>query len=569
MIPAPIPKDDDERLAALKRYCVLDTAPEPAFDRLTQIARNILDVPTVLVSLVDENRQWFKARIGLDASETPRDVSFCGHAVYQKQLLIVPDARRDSRFADNPLVVDGPHVRFYVGAPLMTKSGFAIGTLCAIDYVPRQNPTASQLETLRSLADCVVDALELRRSLREVAEHEREVSEKSHLLETTMDAVGQGISAFDADLKLVARNAQFAELLDLPPELTRTGTPFESIVAFVAARGGYGEGDPVDWISMRTSALRRGERQALEITRANGRITEVRGFPVLGGGRVTTYTDITEQRQLADELRQRLAEREQIANLKNEFVSVVSHELRTPLTSISGALELLEAGASGVLPTDAQEMVGVAYHNCERLIKLVNDILDIEKIESGRMTFDMEPCRLAPLLERAVCETTPYGENLKVHFELVERAADALALVDSDRFIQVVTNLLSNAAKFSPKGGTVTVTLDRGEHGVRVSVADRGPGIPQEFQQRIFEKFAQADGADNRRLTGSGLGLAIVKNIVERLGGSVSFETAAGLGTTFHVDLPEWYVTEAETESVHADPHPVRNPDTRPGNSAA
>jgi signal transduction histidine kinase len=564
MIPAPIPVDEDQRLQALRRYCVLDTQPEPAFDRLTQIAQHLLDVPTVLVSLIDCDRQWFKARIGLDAAETPRTVSFCGHAVYRKQALIVPDALLDERFADNPLVVGAPGVRFYVGAPLVTAKGYALGTLCAIDYVPRSAPTEEQVATLTLLADCVVDALELRQSVQEIAERERALSENSDLLQSTMDAVGQGIASFDADLILIARNAKFSELLDLPPDLDRIGTSFESISACVAARGGYGAGSVADWVAARKTAVRSGEPYSLEIVRPGGRITEVRGYPVLGGGRVTTYTDITEQRQLADELRKRLAEREQIASLKNEFVAVVSHELRTPLTSISGSLELLDGGVGGPLPPDAKEMVGVAFHNSERLIKLVNDILDIEKIESGRVTFEIEPCPLAPLIERAVSETAPYGDNLHVHFELHTPAKDAMALVDSDRFIQVVTNLLSNAAKFSPKDGTVTVALVRGEGGLRVSVTDCGSGIPEEFQQRIFEKFAQADGADNRRLAGSGLGLAIVKNIVDRLGGTVSFETQEGRGTTFFVDLPEWYVSDSATEALHVDDDPVRNP----GNTA-
>src|SRR5436309_3320908 len=135
MLPAPIPANEAERLAALTRYCVLDTLPEPAFDRLTRILQHVIGVPTVLVSLIDTDRQWFKSRIGLDATETPRNVSFCGHAVFQRKMLIVPDACQDPRFADNPLVTGPPGLRFYAGAPLITSDGFALGTICAIDYV--------------------------------------------------------------------------------------------------------------------------------------------------------------------------------------------------------------------------------------------------------------------------------------------------------------------------------------------------------------------------------------------------------------------------------------------------
>src|SRR5882724_5193861 len=143
MIAPPIPQDEAERVAALRRYCVLDTLAEPAFDRLTKIAQHLLDTPTVLVSLIDSDRQWFKSRIGLDATETPRNISFCGHAVYLREVLVVPDARLDARFADNPLVTGALGLRFYAGAPLITAEGHALGTLCAIDYRPRPAPSAA------------------------------------------------------------------------------------------------------------------------------------------------------------------------------------------------------------------------------------------------------------------------------------------------------------------------------------------------------------------------------------------------------------------------------------------
>src|SRR6266700_2520769 len=181
MVAAPVRASEPERLTALRRYCVLDTAPEPAFDRLTRVVRHIFDVPTVLVSLVDSDRQWFKSRIGLDATETSRDVSFCSYAVFHRDVLIVPDAMQDKRFADNPLVTEAPHLRFYLGAPLMTSDGFALGTLCAIDYQPRPCPTPAQIEVLRDLADTVVDALELRASVRAIAQRERDLLEKTQL----------------------------------------------------------------------------------------------------------------------------------------------------------------------------------------------------------------------------------------------------------------------------------------------------------------------------------------------------------------------------------------------------
>jgi signal transduction histidine kinase len=166
------------------------------------------------------------------------------------------------------------------------------------------------------------------------------------------------------------------------------------------------------------------------------------------------------------------------------------------------------------------------------------------------MPFDLAPMALMPLIERAAAETRSFAQSFQVLVAVQSRIPDATALIDPDRFIQVITNLVSNAAKFSPEGEAVIVTFDRiGKH-LRISVADHGPGIPEAFRGRIFEKFAQADGSDSRRLAGTGLGLAIVKSIVEQLDGTVSFDTECGRGTTFHVDLPEWKAVDANSDPV-------------------
>lgn len=155
MTPAPIPADEDERLSALRALLLLDTPPEERFDRLARFVAEQLDVPIALLTLVDGQRQWFKARVGLDATETPRDISFCGHAIMKNDLFIVEDASRDPRFSDNPLVTGEPHIRFYVGAPLIAPGGHRIGTLCVIDTVPRTlGPVElSILDALRRLAN--------------------------------------------------------------------------------------------------------------------------------------------------------------------------------------------------------------------------------------------------------------------------------------------------------------------------------------------------------------------------------------------------------------------------------
>jgi PAS domain S-box-containing protein len=246
-----------------------------------------------------------------------------------------------------------------------------------------------------------------------------------------------------------------------------------------------------------------------------------------------------------------ISERRRIETMKAEFVSTVSHELRTPLTSIAGSLGLLMGGAGGVLPERAGRLLAIAQSNSQRLVRLINDILDIEKIESGQMRFDMGPRDLGELARKGVEGIAGMAIDTGVRLEL--RAAPDLPLVrgDSDRLAQVITNLLSNAVKFSPPGGLVDVTVEPRPQGrVKLSVRDHGPGIPPEFRNRIFSKFAQADASDTRQKGGTGLGLAISKEIVERHGGRLSFDSVPGLGATFVVELPVLTRAEARKDAA-------------------
>lgn len=233
-----------------------------------------------------------------------------------------------------------------------------------------------------------------------------------------------------------------------------------------------------------------------------------------------------------------ISDRREIEQMKGEFVATVSHELRTPLTSIAGSLGLISGGAAGEIPSKAARLVEIAHSNAARLVRLINDILDVEKIEAGRMQFDVRPLPLGPLLEAAEHQTAGFASEYGVPVLVGPVAPGAAVLADEDRLMQVVTNLLSNAIKFSRRGEAVTVRVTPLDRRYRISVIDRGEGIPEAFHSRIFGKFAQADASDSRKKGGTGLGLSIVREIVVRLGGSVSFESIEGAGSIFHVDLP-------------------------------
>ena len=233
-----------------------------------------------------------------------------------------------------------------------------------------------------------------------------------------------------------------------------------------------------------------------------------------------------------------ISERKQVERMKDEFVSTVSHELRTPLTSIAGSLGLLVGGAAGALPERADRLVRIAQSNSQRLVRLINDILDIEKMEAGKLKFERKWLDLRSVLEQAVQANRGFAGEHRVELTLEPVPDHAVVIADEDRLLQVMDNLLSNAAKFAPPGSQVRIVVAPAGEGWRISVADSGPGIPESFRDRIFQKFAQADSSDTRQKGGTGLGLSIVREIVTRLDGSVSFESRPGEGTTFHVVLP-------------------------------
>jgi PAS domain S-box-containing protein len=232
-----------------------------------------------------------------------------------------------------------------------------------------------------------------------------------------------------------------------------------------------------------------------------------------------------------------ISERKRLEKMQDEFVATVSHELRTPLTAIAASLGLLRVGTAGSLPQPAAHLLEIAETNCQRLVRMVNDILDLKKYDSGQMTFHFQRYEARELLERAVEANQGLAANCGVGIRLDAAPAPAVLYVDPDRFIQVITNLLSNALKFSPPGQEVVVALEKRGDSFRVAVRDHGAGIPAEFRPRVFQSFAQAEGAGGKK-GGTGLGLSIAQRIVAGLHGQIGFADAEGGGTVFYVDLP-------------------------------
>ncbi|HEY8741437.1 MAG TPA: GAF domain-containing sensor histidine kinase, partial [Candidatus Dormibacteraeota bacterium] len=392
---AALPADETSRLAALRSLNILDTPPEERYDRVTRSAARMFAAPIVLVSLVDENRQWFKSRIGLADRETPRSVSFSAHAVLSNEMLVIPDAAADERFADNPMVTGEPHIRFYAGQPLRTPDGQPVGTLCVMDRVPREFDEADRA-TLRDLAA---------------------------------------------------------------------------------------------WAQL-----------------------EVNG---LEAGRLLALHDVTLARELE--------------RANSDFVSTVAHELRTPLTAIIGFADLLDSDFSPG-PDAVVEYTGIIRNNAQRLDTLVGDLLDVSRLESGQMRLKFEDVHLSEVVS-GVARTLRPTCTAK-HQSLHVRLPDGLPTVHVDRrrVGQVITNLLTNAIKYTLDGGEVRVAAKATEDYVALTVVDSGVGMTVAEQSRLFSKFYRARNPATKEESGTGLGLAITKSLVEAQGGRIAAASAPGKG---------------------------------------
>lgn len=514
------PANEADRLAALHALGVLDTSPEERIDRITRLARSSLNVPIALVSLVDENRQWFKSRQGVDLTETPRDLSFCAHAVLKGDLLLVPDAQEDPRFFDNPYVVGDPYIRFYAGMPITLSSGFTVGTLCIMDRQPR-HLDERQICILEDLARCATGELENQSAL----SYLKTIRDQEQQLRAVLDGVSEAIMLVTDAGTIQAANPAAARLFGLEASQF-IGQAVSLLMPAIR--------------NLRWQSKTHAERQYTKALAADGSELDVE---------VSIQRSTVNERPIQVMVIEDVTSRLMIERLKAEFVSTVSHELRTPLTSIRGALDLVLDRFHSQLPDKATTMLQTARRNSERLTLLINDILDLEKLESASSSLDLQELDIVTLTEQAISANETYAQKYQVRMILKEAPVLAWVQADEHRLTQVYANLLSNAIKYSPEGGSVDISIRTEADAVTVFIRDHGPGIPEAFRDKIFQRFAQADSSDTRKRGGTGLGLSIARSIIEHHGGSIGFHSAEGGGTVFHFSLP---LSSAAESANHA-----------------
>lgn len=383
----------------------------------------------------------------------------------------------------------------------------------------------SEKSILLSFAASIAGVIERNEKQQKLQESLSLIREKDMLQELIMESTENGYILFGEQGEIILTNNMFFKMFDLPKEAKNVKFGSE-MVNFVAEK----MKDSQSFIDKTKAVFKTLDNVKDIYELKDNRIVERQTLPLYKDGsqigRLCYFRDITQSKV--------------VERMKNEFISTVNHELRTPLTSIQGSLGLILSDSFGNIPQGVKELMNIANNNCARLVNLINDILDIEKIEAGKMDFKIESFAVLGLVEQAVEINTPYSKKFDVDLLIENVLSDVKINVDKDRFLQVMTNLLSNAVKFSPTKSKVFVCVDKNDKNIRISVKDTGTGIPEEFKKHVFKKFSQSDSSDTRKKEGTGLGLSICKAIVEKMGGHIGFDSKINEGTTFYFEFPEY-----------------------------
>jgi PAS domain S-box-containing protein len=571
---APIPKNEKKRLISLHKLGLLDTPNEKRFDQITKLATRIFNAPISTLTLVDSRREWFKSCQGLNQHEGDRAISFCGHALLDPDVFVVPDTKKDSRFADNPMVTGKPFIRFYAGVPLISGDGNRIGVFCIKDTKPRKFTKYDEhiLKSLASWAEVEINSHNLILALNQEKKTSRELINKTKLLEDSrkletkskdalMDSVkelerakaiislekakdeamltsiGDGVVAVDIDRKIILVNRALGNMLGYKPAdligKSFTDLPFEDEAGVI--------------IPLR--------RRPLTIAFKNGRVVNATYYfrrnknkrlamsitvtPIILKGKIVgvieTARDVTHEKE--------------IDRAKSEFVSLASHQLRTPPTTIKWYAEMLEQGGDP-LTKKQREFLGEIQKGNQRMIALVNSLLNVSRMEAG--SFDVAPEKTYPfkLLQDLVKEFQHRIDGKKLALKLV--GDTSMSLFTDPKLLQIVMeNLITNAIKYTPNEGKIQIECGTKQAGeffgkqkvlvdcFTMSVRDTGYGIPINQQDKIFTKLFRADNVKARDTDGTGLGLYLVKLIVDYCHGNVWFDSRENKGTTFFVFLPK------------------------------
>lgn len=531
------------RLVALAEYRILDTEPETPFDDLTRLAAQLCSAPIALISLIGAERQWCKSRLGLDAAETSRAISFCSHPIEELDLLMVPDALSDSRFAENPFVTGGPHVRSCAGAPLRTADGYALGTLCVFDRVPRAFSPAQQ-EALRILSRQVMAQLELRRTLRSVAASEQ-------LYRSLFTTVAEGVVLQDASGRITAWNPAAERILGLTAEDIMGRSSLDPRWRTIREDKAPFPGDEHPaMVALRTGAAQ--TSVMMGVHRPDGSLVwiSINAEPVFQEGAseptsvVCSFADVTARKKAEADLHasQSILIQQERLRAFGQLASGVAHDMNNAICPVSIYAKVLLKTERELSPR-AREYLEIIENAARAAGNTVARLRRFYRQETGPDAIG--PVEVATLIREASAITRArWADMAQERGVVVDLRMDLpaeLPAIDgvASEIIEALINLILNAVDAMPEGGTLRLRAHAFHRtpgdaaGVCIEIADTGVGMEEETRRRCLEPFFTTKGNG-----GAGIGLAIVSGILQRHDAEIAIESEPGAGTTMRLLFP-------------------------------
>lgn len=539
-------EQEAERLRELMGYEILDTPEEEEFNDVVKLASQICNASIALITFIDDCRQWFKAKVGVEVRETTKDIAFCTHTLQYENGMEVEDTLKDERFSKNPLVVDEPYIRFYAGVPLISPQGIRIGTLCVLDQEPKKL-TEDQRFALETLAKYVMQLLELKKKnqgLQKVMKEHKELQEltekQQNALARAQNAAKIGIYQWNLKTDLIKVSPAFCALFGIEecPVLSR-----EEFLQYIHPDDLKGflryfkrvikSGRHFDY----EYRCLKGKRKKEIYNRSTGELVRAEnGTPerIIG-----VMQDITHKWNYEKKLRKQNAELKKVNQELDNFVYRVSHDLRAPISSMLGLIDIIVNHEHQL--DKIRELLMLIKKSLAKQDKFIKDILDFSR--NSRLVIEPQEIDFQTLLEDIIAQFVFEGQADQISYTLEVDQQEPYA-TDKNRLDIIMANLISNAFKYvKSKGEAAKVEISiftRTEH-AEIIIKDNGIGIEQEHLDKVFNMFYRA--TDNQ--PGSGLGLYMVREAVLKVGGRVSLESKTGQGTKVVVHLPNLLYTTA------------------------
>ncbi len=535
-----------ERLKSLLSYNIIDTLKEKEFDKLAQLASIICETPIALISLIDDKRQWFKAKIGIEAEEMPKELTFCQYTIEKEELWEVEDTTKNELLKDNPNVTAENGIRYYAGLPLQCSLGYNIGTLCVADLKPKKISDKEKF-ALEIISEQIMILLEAKKrndqlinELKELVklkelESQKIIEKSSEEIKMFYDSISNsnGIIEMDAFGKIINSNQLIVELLGISSNnlINQPISTFfdlelnEATISRLLDTKNHilkfnKNPDSDKWI----------QANFIKIENIEGGIEKL----------ILVCQDITNRIHGQQELENAKNVSDYLNKQKDQFIATVSHEIRTPINAILGFTDVLLEIEDDVNKVDYLSSVKTAGLG---LLHIVNDILDISKIEAGMLQIDETPFQLNEVINNVIStlKLKASEKNIKLLYAIDSDVTNNL-LGDKNRLNQILINIVGNAIKFTEKGKVeLRVANQKTENNtifIEFSIIDTGIGINQKKLQSIFDRFSQAEVSTSRKFGGTGLGLSISKELIDMQKGSISVQSTENVGTTFTFVIP-------------------------------